>query len=35
VEPGQTATIKLVSRKPFYVFNLFEGQFHYSTGFIK
>lgn len=35
VEPGQTAIIKLVSRKPFYVFNLFEGQFHYSTGFIK
>ena len=35
VEPGQTVTIKLVSQKPFYVFTLFEGKFHYSTNFIK
>jgi hypothetical protein len=31
---GQTATIKLVSQKPFYVISLFEGMFHYSTKFL-
>ena len=35
VAPGQTATITLVSPKPFFVFTLFEGNYHYSTSFIK
>lgn len=35
VRAGQTATIKLVSQKPFYTFNLFEGTLHYSTDFLK
>jgi hypothetical protein len=35
VAPGQTAFIKLVSQKPFYVFTLFEGKFSYSTSFIR
>ena len=35
VAPGQTATIKLVSQKPFYVFTLFEGMIRYSTIFIR
>ncbi len=35
VGPAQTATIKLVSRKPFYVISLFEGIFHYLNSFLK
>ena len=35
VAPGQTAAIKLVSQKPFYIFWLFEGTFHYSTSFLR
>jgi hypothetical protein len=35
VAPGQTAVVKLVSQKPFYVFKLFEGTFSLSTSFIK
>ncbi|MBU0535121.1 MAG: hypothetical protein ABIJ82_03020 [Patescibacteria group bacterium] len=35
VAPGQTATIKLVSQKPFYVVSLFEGIFHYLNSFLK
>jgi hypothetical protein len=35
VAPGQTAIIKLVSQKPFYVFALLEGMFHYSTNFLR
>jgi hypothetical protein len=35
VAPGQTAIIKLVSQKPFYVFTLFEGMKHYSTNFLR
>lgn len=35
VAPGQTANIKLISQKPFYVFKLFEGTFSYSTSFIR
>ena len=35
VAPGQTATIKLVSKKPFYVISLFEGIFHYSNSFLR
>jgi len=34
VAPGQTAMIKLVSQKPFYVVSLFEGVFHYSNSFL-
>jgi len=35
VAPGQTAIIKLVSQKPFYVVSLFEGIFHYLNSFLK
>ena len=35
VAPGQTAIIKLISQKPFYVFTLFEGMFRYSTKFLR
>ena len=35
VAPGQTAVIKLVSQKPFYVISLFEGEFHYLNSFLK
>jgi len=35
VAPGQTAIIKLVSQKPFFVFTLFEGKYRYSTNFLK
>jgi hypothetical protein len=35
VAPNQTAIIKLVSQKPFYVVTLFEGKFYYGTNFIK
>jgi hypothetical protein len=35
VAPGQTAIIKLVSQKPFYVISLFEGIFHYSNSFLR
>jgi len=35
VAPGQTATITLVSPKSVFVFTLFEGNYHYSTSFIK
>ena len=35
VAAGQTATIKLVSQKPFYVISLFEGEFHYLNSFLK
>lgn len=35
VAPGQTAIIKLVSQKPFYVITLFEGMFRYSNGYLK
>jgi len=35
VAPGQTATIKLISQKPFYVFRLFEGGAFYSTSFLR
>jgi len=35
VAPGQTAIIKLVSQKPFYVISLFEGIFHYLNSFFK
>jgi len=35
VAPGQTAVIKLVSQKPFYVISLFEGVFHYSNSFLR
>ena len=33
--PGQTATIILVSPKPFFVCTLFEGKYRYLTSFIK
>lgn len=35
VAPGQTATVRLVSQKPFYVVSLFEGIFHYLNSFLK
>lgn len=35
VAPGQTAIIKLVSQKPFFVFTLFEEMRRYSTNFLK
>lgn len=35
VAPGQTATIKLISPKPFYVIRLLEGGYSYSTSFLK
>jgi len=35
VAPGQTATVRLVSKKPFYVVSLFEGIFHYLNIFFK
>jgi len=35
VASGQTAIIKLVSQKPFYVISLFEGIFHYSNSFLR
>ncbi len=35
VAPGQTATIKLISPKPFFVFTLFEEMRRYSTNFLK
>lgn len=35
VGPGQTATIKLTSQKPFYVVSLFEGEFHYQNSFLR
>ena len=35
VAPGQTAIIKLVSQKPFYVAILFEGVISYSASFIR
>lgn len=35
VAAKQTAVIKLISSKPFYVISLFEGIFHYVNGFLK
>jgi len=35
VAPGQTAIIRLVSQKPFYVISLFEGIFHYLNSFLR
>lgn len=35
VAPGQTAVIKLVSQKPFYVISLFEGMFRYLNSFLR
>jgi hypothetical protein len=35
VAPGQTAIIKLISPKPFYVVRLLEGGYSYSTSFLK
>ena len=35
VAPGQTATIKLISPKPFYVVRLLEGGYSYSTSFLR
>jgi len=35
VTAGQTAIIKLVSQKPFFVITLFEGLRRYSTSFLR